>query len=126
MIVFRASYGPGRPVVDAKARTGRTNTFDPVTALVTCPRCQKVMQIGMLVWDSAQPGYRRHRRPLDQRPTPRELAQLRAYASGFWLAGAPRVVSDPVNRNIQAECCCAPLPWRQECPVHVSESEEPT
>ena len=33
------------------------------------------------------------------------------------VEGGPRT-SGPVNRLIEEECTCAPLPWREDCPVH--------
>jgi hypothetical protein len=106
-------------IVWGGGRKGSRAEFNPLTSILTCRQCQRSFQVGLLLW-SVRPGPRR--RPRDHRPTLREQAQLLARAGGFWADEQEKKRSDePANRYIRGECCCDPLPWRAECPIHGSE-----
>ena len=119
LLVFRAARKVNT-VRTAGVRRTRT-VFDAVTSRLECPRCTKVLQVGMLLWE---PTTGRGTRPADQQPTVRELAQLRGQAAGFWVAEQAKRPQEPVNRYVPETCCCAPHPWRAECPIHGIENQE--
>lgn len=110
-------FGPGQP---------HAKQYDKITGFIECQICKRSYQLGIVLWP-ARKGRRKggdSAQPKDQRPTVRELAQLRDYARGF-VAEADKDPTDPVNRFLAGECCCEPLPWRAECPIHGPEGYPP-
>lgn len=90
--------------------------FNRTIAILSCPRCGKRCQLGVIMWSIDRT---RTRRPIDQIPNTRQLAELRQYAHGFYIPES-KSSAQPTNRYVDAECTCSPLPWRAECPVHGS------
>ncbi len=96
-----------------------SGTWDRTTSTIQCSQCQRKFQLGLLAWElNPRPPRGGNPTPKDQRPTIREIAALRAQAGGFWVTNVKKNSEDPVNRFIAGECCCDPLPWRAECPIH--------
>jgi hypothetical protein len=126
-----ACPGCGRLIL-CGPRDPHRNAFNPRTQRLACPHvgppaCGKVWYLGILIWSSGSKAGGTHllrRVPLDTKPTPRQIMEMRNYSGGFWpvelrkrVEGGPRT-SGPVNRLIEDACTCAPLPWREDCPVH--------
>jgi hypothetical protein len=88
--------------------------YDSLTGVLRCHHCNRAYHLGIIAWAA---GKGVSTLPPDQKPTLRQSAELRQYARGFWAREAQQR-ADPVNRYIDGECCCYPLPWRPECPVH--------
>jgi hypothetical protein len=87
-----------------------------------------VYTLGLIAWQNEM-GVRGTRVgiPPDQQFSVRQLSELRQRAGGYWpkkrleKGGAS-------NRFVEGGCTCAPLPWRESCPVHgkvgIDEPEE--
>ena len=95
--------------------------WDNKTSTVRCAGCMKIWQLGIVAWEIRGAPPAGIQTPKDQRPNLREQAELRLRAGGFWPKAGTKKVNDPVNRLIRGECCCDPLPWREECPIHGAE-----
>lgn len=115
-------------------RLTENRDWNPVGSLIRCHRCLAVYQLGVVAWPAARGGGGPSE-PIDQVATVRQLAELRQRSGGFWVRGAgvpagatiknrpdkkrkARLSIDPVNVYVGEGCCCAPWPWRSECPVH--------
>lgn len=92
---------------------------NPITQTVQCPWCKRSWSVGLIVSPAPRTGGQSMagRVPSDAVPNLRQLAELRTYLPAFLLEEV-RKGADPVNRYLDGECCCWPLPWRQECPIH--------
>ena len=88
--------------------------WDAVSSRLRCRKCRKVFSLGLIAWsDHTQAGDL----PPDQVGEIRQLAELRQRAGGIWPKRR-RKRREAVNRFVAEGCCCAPLAWRAECPVH--------
>lgn len=76
-------FGQGKPTT--VAGTGHRCAWDKRTARLRCSDCGLVLMIGLLAWPVRKGGGKVASLPRDQVPNERQLAQLRAEASGFWL-----------------------------------------
>ena len=74
--------------------------YDQLSQTVQCPYCQKVMGIGLLVYDKGISGQRGRQRPADVKPTKRELIQLRNQHGGGWWSTEKHTSDDPVNKLV--------------------------
>ena len=74
--------------------------YDQLSQTVQCPYCQKVMGIGLLVYDKGISGQRGRQRPADVKPTKRELIQLRNQHGGGWWSTEKQTGDDPVNKLV--------------------------
>lgn len=99
--------------------------WSPVTSQLTCSRCLTVYTLGLIAWPSGKGKGAGRGLPIDQQPTIRQLAEIRQRTGGFWAKTTHRG-AEAVNRYVEEGCCCDPLPWRVECPVHgqIGISEE--
>ena len=89
--------------------------YDPAASVLKCPGCHRSFIVGLILWPAPmgpRPGL-----PVDQRPSLRQLAELRSFAKGFYARQVAER-DDRVNRFIEGECCCYPKVWDAECPVH--------
>lgn len=100
--------------------SGRTDgrQWNPVSSVLKCTGCGHSWQLGIIAWPiSLNRIVNRQKAPLGQRATLEQLAEIRQRAGGFAPRRA-RGLAEGVNVHVPQACCCAPLPWRQECPVH--------
>ena len=95
-------------------------TWDKRTARLTCPSCGLVSLVALLLWPV---GGGQRTIPRDQVPNERQLAEMRAQASGWWLAEIKRG-RRPDDSNITAGCSCRYGTEGQresedpQCPLH--------
>ena len=87
---------------------GDLDVWDPVTARFTCnnqPRCQhRVYVLGILAWPVAHTPAVASQTPRDQTPHPRQLAQMRKEAGGWWLPPEERITEKrPSETNLTLE-----------------------
>ena len=74
--------------------------YDQLSQTVQCPYCQKVMGIGLLVYDKGISGQRGRQRPADVKPTKRELIQLRNQHGGGWWSTEKHTGDESVNKLV--------------------------
>ena len=99
------------------ARQNRTHPYNPFLQTLTCPSCERVYIVGLLLWTPRR-GSWKVRPPADTLPNRRQIAQLRAYAESKWPWQLKRF-GDPVNVVVEGECCCpAPDGRDPACPIH--------
>lgn len=97
--------------------------WNPRTARLKCPQCDKTYLIGLLAWP-VRASWGKTTAPMDQVPHERQLAQMRAEAGGFWMEeemAQPRFKAE--HTNITARCSCAQddrgeLTLSPECLIH--------
>lgn len=97
----------------------------PLSSILECSGCHRRYQLGIIAWPllrGVEPGY--ETLPPGQKGTMRQLAEVRQRTGGFW-SRRPRVKGEGTNRYVAEGCCCAPLPWRPECPVHGQTGTDP-
>ena len=94
--------------------------YNPYSCVLTCPWCRHKFMVGLLLWSVPGGSHIDRRQPPDTKPTRRQLAQLRAYAHGWWAEQLLRT-GGHVNVAVVAECTCPPPDgWAPACPVHGS------
>ena len=98
-----------------KDKWGRDRYFDRFTSRIKCPSCAHVYVVGLLLWRPAPGGF--NGLPPDQETSIAVAAAIRQEQVGY-VATRLAKRDDPVNRFLNHECCCPPLPWRAECRVH--------
>lgn len=76
--------------------------YDKRTARWTCNECERVYVVGLLAWPPPR-GAGSKGIPDDQVPGPRELAQMRADGSGYWLPDALRDTGRMDMSNLTTE-----------------------
>ena len=102
-------FGSGGPAAHRRA-------YNRHTSRLTCPACQKVYVVGVLLWNVPEGGRSPRERHPDHELTLKQAAKARQLV-GFSTSLIARA-NDPVNRYLSGECCCWPLGWREECPIH--------
>jgi hypothetical protein len=101
-----------------QGRGSDSRQWNPIASVLKCTGCGHSFQLGMIAWPiSVHRIVNRQKAPLGQRANLAQLAEVRKRMGGFAPTRARRL-SEGTNVYVPQECCCAPLPWRQECPVH--------
>jgi hypothetical protein len=109
-------FGPGLKIRQAR--------WDSRSSSLRCSDCGISVTIGMLAWPRLTGGADPKTRPRDQVPNERQLAQLRALASGIWMGPEhAKRRHRPDDTNITALCTCKPGTEYTEqrdhnCPLH--------
>lgn len=101
-----------------------TLTYNPLTSRLTCPQCNRVWGVGLLLY----PVHPRSApsQPMDQRPTFQQLLAMRQLAGGFFMdKAAPIKGVDSLNLAIDEECACwlenstpPRMHYVAKCPIH--------
>lgn len=88
--------------------------YDPVSGILRCT-CKATFQLGLIAWPVEN---NRHRKPIDQQLSYRQIAELRALTGGFW-AERKKGQGEPANLYVPEGCSC-PSPREPDaaCPVH--------
>lgn len=89
--------------------------WNPVRSTLECSKCSTTYQLGVLAWPSI---FKVGGQPEDQQLSVRRSAETRQRAGGFWVKRRTPAQGSRVNRYVPEGCCCDPLPWKAECPVH--------
>lgn len=115
-----APGGRRRQTSRERARQNRQYPYNAYLQTLTCPYCDRVYVVGLLLW-TLQRGSWMKQAPADTIPTRRQLAQLRAHAESKWPWQMKRF-GDPVNVSVTAPCSC-PQPDGHDlaCPIHGDE-----
>lgn len=105
-------------------RSDLDKVFQPLTSTLRCVYCRAVYQVGIILWPS-RVGRQVYQIPEDQKPTRRQLAQLRRYAGGF-AADKVKARGEALNVFVTAECTCPVTEggWTPSCPIHGMTAEE--
>lgn len=81
--------------------------WNPRAGLFRCPSCRLALQIGVLLYPTAQGAPGHHTTASDWIPTPRQSAALRQLQTGIHLAESARRSYGPGPRNqVGASCTC--------------------
>ena len=120
--------GPDRPRRTLKHSGSAQEVYNPVTSRLACPWCHSRFFLGVICWPSDR-GDPTPRRPEDQVPTARQLAEYRQLAQGFWPLAKKRA-GQAFNLYINRECTCPKWPsgrrkiggWSPDCPVHGTQA----
>jgi len=97
--------------------------WNGLSSVMRCPDCGVRYQLGILAWPIGPNGATRL--APDQKATVRQLAEIRQRAGGFWARNRKSKADPLVNRFVREGCCCGPLAWRKECPVHGRMGHDP-
>ncbi len=98
--------------------------YNPLTSRLTCPQCQRVFGVGLLLYPVAPRAA--PSQPRDQRATWAQMLAIRQLAGGFFMDKAtPITGDDSLNIAIDHECTCwledsqpPRMHYVQNCPIH--------
>lgn len=102
-----------------RAKSNRKYPYNAYLQSLTCPYCDRVYIVGLLLW-SPQQGTWNQRAPADTLPNRRQLAELRAHAASKWPWQAIRH-GENVNVFVTTPCTCPQAGCDPACPVHGNE-----
>lgn len=99
-------------------------TYNPLTSRLRCPQCMRIWGVGLLLYPVVPRAAASQ--PYDQRPTWKQLLNLRQIHTGFLLEKKVRG-SDSLNVVVEQTCTCEEIEGairtRPNCPVHGWEEQ---
>jgi len=92
-----------------------TMVYNPLTSRLCCPHCHRIFAVGLLLYSVGQSA---PQAPADQRPTWKQLLELRQTTGAFYLDGPLVRGAEPLNILVESACTCAVGHVSSGCPVH--------
>jgi len=106
-----------RPRGARPVRQQWSESWNPLTSVITCSSCAQSYQLGVIAWPLSPQEAKELRLPEDQALTPAIVAQARA---GGFLSREQRE-DDPnvgTNQLVAEGCTCGDRVWSSACAVH--------